>query len=386
MKFFHLIWAALWRRKPRTILTMLSIVVAFLLYGLLQSVVQAFNAGVDISGSDRLVTMGKYSLTQLQPYSYVGQIKAIPGVKDVAFASWFGGIYQDEKNFFGQFPTEPESYLNMYPEIQLPADQKAAFIKNRTGAIVCKNLSDRFHWKIGDKIPILSTIWPKADGSKAWEFDLVGIFDAKDAATRAQHEYMLFHHDYFDEARPFAKGMIGWLIVRVNDPARNVEVSRAIDALFANSQYPTKTESEKAFNQGFVKQFGNLELIMACIMGAVIFTLLMLTGNTMMQSVRDRIPELAVLKTIGFSDSGVLWLVLAEAGLLCISAAVLGLGLSIWLAPKLGAAIPGFGGMELTSAALVLGLIVAAILALVVGALPALRAKRLNIVNALAGH
>lgn len=386
MKYFPLVWAALWRRKPRTILTMLSITVAFVLYGLLQGVVAAFNAGVDISGADRLVVTGKYSLTQAEPFSYVQEIKSIPGVKQVAFASWFGGIYQDEKNFFGQFPTDPASYLEMYPELILPAEQKKAFLETRTGIIACKNLSDRFGWKVGDKIPIQSTIWPKKDGSKAWEFDLVGIFDAKDAPTRAQHEYVLIHHDYFDEARSFANGLVGWFIVRVSDPARSVEVARAIDARFANSQYPVKTDSEKAFNQGFVKQFGNLELIMAGIMGAVIFTLLMLTGNTMMQSVRERIPELAVLKTLGYTDRTVLWLVLAEAFMLCGLAAVIGLGLAVLLAPGVGANIPGFGGMIVNGPALAEGLVLAALIALAVGALPARRALKLDIVNALSGH
>ncbi|MCI0749170.1 MAG: ABC transporter permease, partial [Nevskiales bacterium] len=208
MKYFPLIWAALWRSKPRTILTMLSIVVAFLLYGLLQSVLQAFNAGANLAGADRLITTGKYSLTQLNPIGYVQQIQAVPGVKRVVFASWFGGIYQDEKNFFGQFPTDPEPYLELYSEILLPQAQKEAFLNTRTGAIVAKILADRYGWKIGDKIPLLSSLWPRADGSTAWEFDLVGVFDTQDPAARSQHEYMLFRHDYFDEARQYSKGLV----------------------------------------------------------------------------------------------------------------------------------------------------------------------------------
>ena len=388
MKYLPLVWAALWRRKPRTILTMLSIAVAFLLYGVLQGVVQAFNSGVDVSGSDRLVTTGRYSMTQMEPIGDVQEIRSVPGVKEVTFASWFGGIYQDEKNFFGQFPTDPASYLELYPELLISPDQKKAFIETRTGAIVAKSLADRFGWKVGDKIPIQSTIWPKADGSKAWEFDLVGIFDAKDAATRTQHEYMLFHHDYFDEARAFGKGMVGWFITRVDDPARSAEVAKAIDARFANSQYPTKTDSEKAFNQGFVTQFGNIGLIMTAIMGAVIFTLLMLTGNTMMQSVRERIPELAVLKTLGYRDRTVLLLVLAESLLLCLAAAAAGLALAAGLAPLLGLhmPMPGFESMALTAPAALRGMGIAALLALAVGFPPAYRAMRLDIVNALTGH
>jgi putative ABC transport system permease protein len=386
MKYFPLVWAALWRRKPRTILTMLSIVVAFLLYGLLQGVVQAFSAGVDIAGSDRLITTGKYSLTQMQPIGYANQIRGVPGVKQVAHQSWFGGIYQAEKNFFAQFPSDAVPYLEIYPEVLLPADQKEVFLRTRTGAIVARTLADRFGWKIGDKVPVQSTIWPKKDGSNVWEFDIVGIFDTKDAATRAQHEYLLFHHEYFEQARAFGAGTVGWFITTVADPSQNAAVAQAIDARFANSPAPTKTDSEKAFNQGFVKQFGNLKLILAGIMSAVIFTLLMLTGNTMMQSVRERIPELAVLKTLGYQDHLVMLLVLAEALVLCGVGAAGGLGLAAWLAPGIGTAIPGFAAMQLTVPAALTGLLVAGALALAVGLPPAYRALRLQIVNALMGH
>jgi putative ABC transport system permease protein len=388
MKYFPLVWAALMRRKPRTILTMLSIVVAFLLYGLLQGVVAAFTAGVDIAGADRLITTGKYSLTQMQPVGFANQIRSVPGVKQVAYQSWFGGIYKEEKNFFAQFPSDVEPYLEIYPEVLLPADQKEALLKTRTGAVVLKKLADKYGWKIGDKVPIISTIWPKKDGSSVWEFDLVGIFDCKDGATRAQHEYLLFHHEYFEEARAFGEGSVGWFIERTEHPERNAEISLAIDKLFANSPNPTKTDSEKAFNQGFVKQFGNLQLILGGIMSAVIFTLLMLTGNTMMQSVRERIPELAVLKTLGYSDRTVMLLVLTEALLLCGVAAAIGMGLAAWLAPGIGAnlPIPGFAGMKLTADAAAVGAAIAAGLALLVGVPPALRAMRLDIVNALMGH
>ena len=388
MKYFPLVWAALWRRKPRTILTMLSIVVAFLLYGLLQGVLAAFTAGIDIAGADRLITTGKYSLTQMQPIGFANQIRSVSGVEEVAYQSWFGGIYQEEKNFFAQFPSDVEPYLRLYPEVLLPAEQKETFLKTRTGAIVLKRLADKYGWKIGDKIPIISTIWPKKDGSSVWEFDLVGIFDAKDGATRSQHEYLLFHHEYFEEARAFGQGTVGWFIERTADPAKNAEISLAIDRGFANSPNPTKTDSEKAFNQGFVKQFGNLQLILGGIMSAVIFTLLMLTGNTMMQSVRERVPELAVLKTLGYPDRLVLVLVLVEALLLCGFAALLGMGLAAWLAPGIGAnlPIPGFAGMKLTADAWVIGTAIAGALALAVGLPPALRAMRLDIVNALTGH
>jgi len=385
MKYFPLVWAALMRRKPRTILTMLSIVVAFLLYGLLQGVVAAFTAGIDIAGADRLITVGKYSFTTLNPIAYANQIRAVPGVKAVASQSWFGGYYQEEKNFFAQFPTEAEHYFGIYPEIQLPEDQKERFLQTRTGAIVLKKLADTYGWKIGDKVPIKSGIYSKKDGSDVWEFDLVGIFDCKDGATRAQHEYLMFHQEYFDEAKAFAQGMVGWFVIRTGDPAKNAEIALAIDRQFANSPFPTKTDSEKAFNQSFVKQFGNLQMMLGGIMSAVIFTLLMLTGNTMMQSVRERIPELAVLKTLGYSDRTVLALVLVEALMLCGIAAAIGLALAALAAPVIGmnAPMPGMSGMKVSADAVVVGGLMAAGLALAVGLPPALRAMRLQIVDAL---
>lgn len=387
MKYFPLLWAALWRRKPRTIYTGLSIVVSFLLFGLLQAFNAAINSGVEVSGADRLVTTGKYSLTQVLPFSYYQQIQNVEGVAQATHASWFGGVYQSERNFFAQFPADVESYLDIYPEIVIAPDQRQKLLETRTGAIVARTLADRFGWKIGDRIPIQATIWPLADGSNAWEFELVGIFDARTAAERGQQEMMLFRHDYFDEARKFGRGTVGWFITQVEDPSRMSEVAARIDALFANSPNPVKTQTEKAFNQAFIKQLGDIGFIISSIMGAVLFTLLMLTGNTMMQSVRERVPELAVLKTIGFRDGQVLSLVLAEAGLMCLLSAALGVGLASILIPLMTPHLPsGFAGMQLRPTVLLDALLIAAVLALLVGALPALRAMRLDIVNALAGH
>lgn len=386
MKFFPLVWAALWRRRPRTIFTMLSILVAFLLYALLTGVNAAFNAGVEIAGADRLVTTGRYSLTQVLPQGHVQQVRNLPGVHSVAAQSWFGGYYQKESNFFPQFPTEIEPYLEMYPEMVLPEEQKQAMLNTRTGALIARSLADRYGFKIGDRIPIIAGIWPLADGSNNWEFDLVGIFDTKNPKDRSMFEMMLFHHDYFDEARQFGKGTIGWMVIKVDDPAQNNEMVKKVDALFANSPNETRTDTEKAFNQSFMKQMGDIGLIMSSIIGAVFFTLLFLTGNTMMQSVRERIPELAVLKTLGYSDVQVLVLVLAESLMLCLIAALLGLGVAALLLPGVAAQLPGFSGLSLTLPAFAAAMGLAALLALVVGLPPALRAMRLQIVDALAAH
>jgi len=386
MKYFPLVWAALWRRRPRTIFTMLSILVAFLLFALLTGVNAAFNAGVDIAGADRLVSNGRYSLTQVLPQAHLQQVRSLPGVDRVAAQSWFGGYYQKENNFFPQFPTELETYLSIYPEIVLPEDQKKTLLDTRTGAIVAKTVADRYGFKIGDKIPIIAGIWPLANGSNNWEFDLVGIFDTKNPKDRSAFEMMLFHHEYFDEARQYAKGTFGWMVIKVKDPAQNAQVIAQVDALFANSPNETRTQTEKAFNQSFAKQMGDIGLIMSSIIGAVFFTLLFLTGNTMMQSVRERIPELAVLKTLGYSDTQVLGLVIAESLALCLLAAAAGIGLAAILLPGVAAALPGFSGLVMKASTIAGAFGLAVLLALVVGLPPALRAMRLQIVDALSAH
>lgn len=387
MKYLPLLWAALWRRKPRTIFTGLSIAVSFLLFGLLIAFNQALNAGVALSGNERLVTTGKYSLTQVLPYGHFQQILNVEGISKVAHASWFGGVYQNERNFFPQFATDIEVYLDLYPEILLPPEQREAVRLNRSGAIAAKTLADRFGWKVGDRIPIQATIWARADRSDAWEFELIGIFDTRTVAERGQFEMMLLPYTYFDEARLFGKGTVGWYLAEVQRGANAATVAQRIDALFANSPFPTKSQTEKAFNQAFVKQLGDIGFIITAIMGAVLFTLLMLTGNTMMQSVRERIPELAVLKTIGFSDGQVLGLVLAEAGVLCGVSAALGVAMAAVLIPAMVPHLPGgFSGMSLDPQVLTQALALSALLAVLVGTPPALRAMRLDIVQALGGH
>ena len=383
MKFLPLIWAALWRKKARTVLTLLSVIVAFVLFGLLQAVNVAFHRGVSVSGSDRLMAAGKYSFTQLLPQSYMQRLKSLDGVKNVTHASWFGGVYQKESNFFPQFAVDSDSYLDVYPEFLIEPKQLAAFKNTRTAALVGRDLAERYGWKVGDKIPLQATIWPKSDGTNAWEFDLVGLIDGKDEDAKQQAQLFLFHYDYFNEARQFGKDYVGWYVVQVKDPTQSALMAQRIDKEFANSPWETRTDSEKAFNQAFLKQMGDIQLIISSILGAVFFTLLFLTGNTMMQSVRDRIPELAVLKTIGFSDQRVLALVLAESLALCLIAATIGLGLAYLLLPGLAAKMPG---LSMRPEVLAYGGGIAVLLAITVGILPAVRAMRLDIVNALAGH
>ena len=386
MKYLHLIWAALFRSKTRTFLTLLSVVTAFFLFGMLDSVRVAFNSGGEVSGANRMVTASRLSITQMLPKSLDTQIKWIAGVKQASYAAWFGGIYQDPKNFFPNFSVGPD-YLDLYPEFTLPADQRKSWEDDRSGAIVGEALARKYGWKVGDTIPLQATIFP-TKGSNDWSFKLRGIFRIDDEARKGQEQMLLFHWNYFDESNDYVKGRVGWYIVQLDNAGLADRVSHAIDNLSANSDHETKTQTEEAFNQGFAKQIGDIGLIVTAIMAAVFFTLLLLTGNTMAQAVRERIPELAVLKTIGFSNRSVMWLLLAESILLVVLGGLIGLG----LAPVLmKAAVAGSGGFiqlpsGLPAETIAIGLVLMLAFGVLAGLLPALRGMRLNIVDALAGR
>lgn len=387
MKYLHLIWAALFRRKTRTFLTLVSIIAAFLLFGLLNSVRAAFDSGSQsMTGVDRLVVGSRYSIIQGLPQSLQAQIGNIPGVQAVGHSNWFGGIYQDPRNFVLSFAISAQ-YLDMFPEIILPADQRKAFDATRDGAVVGAALAQRYHWKVGDKIPLQSTIFPQKNGSKTWPFEIVGIFKAGPGAPNGVDQVFYLHWKYFYEAKAFSGSDVGWYVVKVADPAQSDRVAKAIDAISANSDHETKTQTESAFNASFAKQLGNIGLIVGAIMVAVFFTLILLTGNTMAQAVRERIPELAVLKTIGFSSRSVLGLVLGESVLLLLIGGVIGMALATVIAPAVS---KGSGGMvQLPSVGTgnwIEGIIAMVVIGALVGAFPALRGMRLKIVDALAGR
>lgn len=384
MKYFPLIWASLWRKKMRTIFTLLSIVIAFLLYGVLQTVDYAFeNPNTGVTGADKLITTNKFSLTLLLPFSYAQEIRSVPGVAEVTWITWFGAYYQESKNFVFALPIDTDTYFNLHKnEFIVSADQMTAFRNDRAGAIVNVALMKKFGWKIGDKLPLHSTIWTqKADGSLNWTFDIVGTFDAKDPTQASQQSSsVLFHYELFDEGRSFGKGQVGWFEERIDEPAQSAAISAKIDALFANSPNETKTQPAKDFAIAFIKQLGDVGFVLRAILGAVFFTLLFLTGNTMMQSVRERVPELAILKTIGFTDGAMLGLVIGESLLLCVLAGIVGLALSYAVIPIVQL---GLAGVDLSHGAQPLGILVAVLLALIVGFPPAIRAMRLNVVDAL---
>lgn len=379
MKYFPLICAGLLRKKLRSLLTLLSITVAFLLFGLLQGVNSAFSNSVAGAHLDRLVVQGKISLTEQLPFAYRARIASVPGVTAVTFATWFGGYYQDPKNNVFTYPVEVSTYFKVFPDIELPAGQLAALGRIRTAAVVGRALAEKYGWKIGDTIPIKSAIWTKKDGSYDWPFSIVGIFRQPDDA--GQEQRILVNNDYFDEGRALGKSTVGWYNVRIDSPAHATAIAQSIDRLFANSDRETKTVSEKEFIQSFLRQIADVNFIASAIIGAVFFTLLFLTGNTMMQSVRERIPEFATMKAIGFSGGVMLSMVVTEGLILALLAAALGLALSAAAFPALKAVL---GVATLPPAVIGLGFLYAALLALVTGLLPGIRVVRLNIVQGLA--
>lgn len=383
MKYLHLVWTNLKRKKLRTSLTLLSIIVAFVLFGLLCAIQQALAGGVSLAGVDRLIVRHRVSIIQLLPEKYKAQMLAIPGVAAATHLTWFGGVYQDSKNFFPQMPVVPDEFLDMHPEFLLPADQKEAWLRTRTGAVVGRKTADRFKWKVGDRVPIRSLIYPKSDGDFVWQFDIVGIYDGRKEGTDTTQ--MFFRYDYFDEAKPEAamKGSVGWYVVRVKDAARSAEIARRVDAEFENSPAETKTETEGAFIQGWAKQVGNIAFIVAGILSAVFFTILLVTGNTMSQSVRERTGEIGVLKALGFTNGQVLGLVLAESSVLAIAGGAVGLGLA-WLFTRGGDPTGGLLPLFfLPGRDVAIGAVIAVVLGLVTGLFPAWQAMRLRVADSL---
>ena len=386
MKYFHLIWAALFRRKARTILTLISIIAAFLLFGLLDAVRVSFaQIGQSANGAERLQTGAKLSFIQPLPQSLGAQIATVDGVKDVAYANWFGGAYQDPHNQIFTFAVSP-NYLDIYPEVEVDQAEHKAFDANLNGILVGDQLVKKYGWKIGDKLPLQSQIFPNKDGTKNWNFDITGVMHSKDGKA-FQSQMIIMHWKNFDDSTPYNRGMAGWYISRVADVNQADRVAKAIDAISTNSDHETKTQTEQAATANWLKQTVNISLIVTSIMSAVFFTLLLLTGNTMMQAVRERTSELAVLKTIGFSSNSVLGMVLAESVLLLLLGGIIGLALVSILTPIVSAGsggvlnLPHVGGRSWG-----LGLALALVIGLVIGALPAMRAMRLNIVDALAGR
>jgi len=377
--------ANLFRKKTRTILTILSVIMAFLLFGLLQSLNSIFSSGADFIGATRLMTQARVSFTQALPLSMVPKLESVPGVARVAYSQWFGGVWQENTQVF-TFAVDPERYHDVYPEWVMPEEQWKAFEHTRTAMVAGKQLADKYGWKVGQKIPLSSNIYPQKGGSKSWAFDLVGIYDGKDDNWKKQTNAVFINHDYFDEANLFGKGRTNFYILKLAPGADAAQVSKTVDAMFENSPDETKTQTEKDFNLSFVKQIGDIGLIVRWILFAVFFTLLLVVGNTMAQSVRERVPELAVLKTLGFTDGSVLGFVLAEAVALCLVGGVVGLALATVLGAMVEQATGGQFQLNVNGLIWAIGIGTIIVMSLAVGLLPALRARSLKIVDALAGR
>jgi putative ABC transport system permease protein len=383
MNDFTLVRKNLFRRKLRAVLMIVSILVAFLIFGVLAGVYASFTAGEEVAAADRLVVVNKVNFTQPLPVAYYNRVRSVPGVRQATHSNWFGGYYQDPKNFLVVIASEPETLTEVYAsDYDLTSQARQAFIRTRTGAIVGEAMARKWGWKVGDRVPVSSNIFSQKNGSHTWDFDIVGIFAGK--TPQVSTDLMFFQYDYFDETRSFGKDTIGWIVLQTANPADNDRVAKAIDALFVNATAETSTDTEKAFNKAFAAQFGNIALIVVLVVGAAFVTILMIVGNTMALSIRERTREIGVLKTLGFTGGRILRLVLGESVLLALLGGIPGLALAAlataWLRPSVSNLFPGFA---LTPGIIAEAIILMLALGLVTGIIPALNAMRLQIATAL---
>jgi putative ABC transport system permease protein len=383
MNDFTLMRKNLFRRKLRAVLMIVSILVAFLIFGVLSGVYASFTAGEDRAAADRLVVVNKVNFTQPLPIAYYNRVRSVAGVRQVTHANWFGGYYQDPRNFLIVMAVEPETYTDVFArDFNFAPEARQDFIRTRTGALVGEAMARKWGWKVGDRVPIASNIFSQRNGSHTWDFDIVGIFTGKTQQTDTN--LMFFQYDYFDETRSFGKDTIGWLVLQTVNPADNDRVAKTIDAMFVNSTAETATDTEKAFNKAFAAQFGNIALIVVLVVGAAFVTILMIVGNTMALTIRERTREIGVLKTLGFTGGRILRLVLGESVLLALLGGLPGLALAALataaLRPGVSNLLPGFA-LTGDIVAEAIGLMLA--LGLITGLIPALNAMRLQIATAL---
>ena len=376
MKYLPFVFRNLFRKKTRTILTVGSIAVALFLFGLLVTIERSLNAGVDVAGVDRLIVRNKISLIMPLPLAYQERLRQIDHVSEATYASWFGAIYQEPKNFFPQFAIDTETYRTVFPEFEISEEEWQAFLADQAGAVVGRVTAERFGWEVGDRIPLQGTFL-----SGTWEFNLRAIY--RGSRPGDDESQFWFHAKFLDESRNWGKGTVGWYTVKIDDPDYAVTVSKAVDERFGNSAYETSTETEQAFAAGFAKQIGNIRMLILSIGAVVLFTLLLVTGNTMAMAVRERVPELGVLKTLGFGDRTVLFLVLAES----LVIATFGGALGVFLAKLFTLGGDPTGGFlpvfYLSNGEMIFGIVIAIVVGLVAGSIPALTAMNLRIVDAL---
>jgi putative ABC transport system permease protein len=383
MNDFTLVRKNLFRRKLRAILMIVSILVAFMIFGVLAGFYNAFNVGEDRAAADRLITVNKINFTQPMPIAYFNRVRSVEGVRQVTFANWFGGYYQEPKNFIMALAIEPNTYFDVYrSEFEVAPDQLQAFIRDRSSAVIGEKLANSKGWKVGDRVPLQSNIFSQKSGGHSWDFTIAGIVKGK--AAHVDTNFFLFQYNYFDETRSFGKDTIGWMILQTNTPANNDRVGKSIDAMFANSTAETSTDTEKAFNKAFVAQLGNIALIVSLVVGAAFVTILMIVGNTMALSIRERTREIGVLKTLGFSGPRILTMVLGESVLLALLGGLPGLAAAALIAYALRDSliniVPTF---SVTPDIILQGIAMMLALGLITGMIPAVNAMRLKIATAL---
>jgi len=381
MKFFPLVWAGIWRKRGRAILTLLSVMNAFLLFGLLQGFSSGIDHAIGETHADVLYVFSRVSVLEGLPLGHMAQIKTVPGVKAVTPVVVFTSTYRNPRTFINAIGIDPETFFDAYPSLSAPPAQLDAMQRTRTGALIGSDLARLYGWKIGDTVPLRSLYWANHNGEPTWPVSIVGTYISKDPNFGSNS--LLLNYAYVDEGRTSQNGTANLFMVRVADPNKAGQVGEAVDKLFANSPHETKTATQRQYAQNQLKQIGDIGFMIRAIMAAVFFALLLSVGAVMMQSVRERTPELAILKTLGFTDRGVLALVLTEALLFCLVSGVLGLALAAALFP-VAKTLVGFAMQP--GPVMALGLVAAVVLALLTGLPPAVRAMRLQIVDALAGR
>jgi putative ABC transport system permease protein len=383
MSWLGFIWANMWRRKVRVIFTLLSIILAFLMFGMLDALRTSLSQAVNLTGADRLITISKVSIIDSFPVSHYTKVQATPGVSSVVHLNWFGGVYKDGKAQIPVFPLNVDEFFKVYPEVKITPEELAAWKADRQGMVIGQVLADTYGWKKGDRVPIKSSIFRKQNNSDTWEFNIKAIYKVENSAGW-DNQSAMFHYDYYNESLLFGRDQIGWMTVKVSDPAESETVAKRIDDQFANSSDETKTATEKAFTKQFLEQIGNIGKILISVVFAVFFTMLLVTANTMAQSVRERTNEIGVLKTLGFSSGSVLRIIIGEALFLTIFGGLIGFGLAYLavggLAPTMKKYFPVF---EVGDSTIITAFVLMVALGVITGLWPAVSAMRLKITDAL---
>ena len=384
MSWWAVLRADLSRRPLRMFLTVLSLVLAFVLFGLLQPVRVMFNEGVDLGDDARLIVGPKHSVADLLPVAHAQRIENLEGVEDVTYVTWFGGTYIDPANFFPQFAVTADAFLRINRELELPAEHAAAFLRERRGAIAGVDTAARFGWQVGDRIALTPNIWHNRDG-EAWHFDLVGVFRSTNEALLGNDGFY-FGYGYFDEYRAFGNGTAGSFVVQAANPRLLSQTAQRIDAEFANSRDETRTQTSAQYALGMARQLGEIGQIATLVLAAVFFTLVMVTGHTMAHSVRERVSELAVMRVLGFSSVRLAAFLIVQSLVVTVCAGLIGLGLAVGIAQGLDTLLPQvkqLGGLTVNRGVVLQGAALAAAVGAGVTAWPVARAVRQGITESL---